>query len=184
MKKVDPTAAVFRAMRELVLSADARDLAAAVREEGIDPAELARAGRAAGARALDAAPAATKATDVAELHEGLSVLLRLLRRRDELSHEQLAERARIDADELRRIENDRTYTPKPRTVYQLEQFFQLPKRSLAKLAGMERDRTPQFTEQVLRFAASSKAIHKLTRDEARLLNAFVRFLSADAAGDE
>jgi transcriptional regulator with XRE-family HTH domain len=184
MKKVDPAATVFRAMRELVLSADASDLAAAVREEGIDPAELARAGRAAGARALDAATAASKATDETELHEGFSVLLQLLRRRDALSHEQLAERARIDADELRRIENDRTYAPRPRTVYQLEQFFQLPTRSLAKLAGMKRDLTPQYTEEVLRFAASSKTIHKLTPDEARLLNAFVRFLSADAAGDE
>lgn len=184
MTKDDPTAALFRAMRKFVLIADAESLAAAVDEAGVDHGVLVRNGRTAAARALDAAAQEAKTAEVVELHEGLSVLLRLLRRREGLSHEQLGQRARVDSDELRRIENDHAYVPKPRTIFQLEQFFQLPKRSLVKLAGMSRDRTPQFTEGVLRFAASSKAMHQLTKDEHRLLNDFVRFLSMDAAGDE
>lgn len=184
MSKDDASAALFRAMRELVLTGDSQSLAAAMDEAGVDRVALVRAGRAAAARALDAVEQERKTSEAVELREGLSVLLRLLRRRDELSLEEVAQRARVDADELQRIEDDPVYAPRPRTIVQIEQFFHLPKRSLVKLAGMSRERSPQFAERVERFAASSKAMPKLTRDERRLLNEFVRFLGREAEADE
>jgi transcriptional regulator with XRE-family HTH domain len=180
MKNGDATTAMFRAMREVVMNADSETLASAAKEAGIDPSELARAGRAAVDRAVAVAANEAADSDVGDLHEGLSALLQLLRRRQSLSHEQLAREARIETSEIQRIETDVQYTPNPRTVYQLEQFFKLPKRSLAKLAGLTRQRSADFKDEVLQFAASSKAMHKLTRDEERILNAFVKFLSKDA----
>lgn len=184
MKSEDRMASIFYAMRELLLAADSESLATALDEAGIDPADFARAGRAAANRALAAAKRKASADDVGTLHEGLSVLLQLLCRRDGVSHEQLAQQARIEAEEINRIETDLTYMPNPRTIYQLEQFFRLPKRSLVKLTGMTQDHSQRFTEEVMRFAASSKTMHKLTRSEEQLLNAFVRFLGTDAAQKE
>ena len=180
MTNDDATAAMFRAMRELVLTADADSLASAVEELGIAPSDLARSGRAAADHARASAAAEFHAADAGNLHDGLRALLQLLRRRDGLSYEQVAERARIDAEEIRSIEEDPTYTPRPRTIYQLAQYFNLPQRSLAKLAGMTQHQSSGFRDEVLRFAASSKAMHRLTRDETRVLNAFVKFLSKDA----
>ncbi|HEX6177130.1 MAG TPA: helix-turn-helix transcriptional regulator [Thermoanaerobaculia bacterium] len=184
MKNEDPTNATFRAMRELVIAADPESLTAAIQDAGIDPKELARSGRAVVARALARVAEESASTQASDLHEGLSALLQLLRRRDNLSYEQLAQRARVDVDEIKSIENDPAFTAGPRTIYQLEHYFKLPKRSLAKLAGMTRHQSSDFREEVLRFAAHSKTMHKLTRDETRILNAFVKFLGKDAEADE
>lgn len=184
MKKIDDGVTMSRTLRDIVLDADAGSLIETVSELGIDPADLASRGRAAAERALAStarsAESITSAPDMDatnQLHEGLSVLLHLLRRRDNLSEEDLAARARVDVTEVRRIEHDRTYTPSPRTVYQLEQVFRLPKRTLVKLSGLARAQSPEFKDEVLRFAASSRAIQKMTREERKLLNEFVRFLS-------
>src|SRR2546430_2303376 len=99
MKNEDPTNATFRAMRELVIAADSESLTAAIRDAGIDPMDLARTGRAMAARALAHAADELASTQASNLHEGLSALLQLLRRRENLSYEQLAQRARVDADE-------------------------------------------------------------------------------------
>jgi ribosome-binding protein aMBF1 (putative translation factor) len=184
MKNGDATSAMFRVMREAVLDADAETLDLAVKEAGIDPNDLTRAARAAIDRAIAVTADDSADSDIGDLHEGLSALLQLLRRRHSLSHEQLAHEARIEADEIRRIETEVQYTPKPRTIYQLEQFFKLPKRSLAKLAGLTRQRSAELKDEALQFAASSKAMHKLTRAEERILNAFVKFLGKDAEAEE
>lgn len=184
MKNEDPTNATFRAMRELVIAADPESLTAAIQDAGIDPMDLARTGRAVVERALAHAADQTAPTEGSDLHEGLSALLQLLRRRDNLSYEQLAQRARVDPEEVKSIETDSTYTVRPRTIYQLEHFFKLPKRSLAKLAGMTRNQSSDFLEEVMRFAAHSKTMYKLTRDETRILNAFVKFLGKEADIDD
>lgn len=119
-----------------------------------------------------------RGTDWTQLHEALSALVQLLRKRDNLSEEELANRARIDVTEIRRIECDRSYIPAPRTIYQLEQTFKLPRRTLVKLSGLTKVHSKEFTEEAVRFAAHSKAIQKISRDERRLLNEFVKFLSS------
>jgi ribosome-binding protein aMBF1 (putative translation factor) len=184
MKNEDPTSGMFRAMRELVIAADSETLTGAIQDAGIDPKDLARTGRAVAARALAQAADELASAQVSDLHEGLSALIQLLRRRDNLSYEQLAQRARVDADEIKSIETDPNYTAGPRAIYQLEHFFKLPKHSLAKLAGLTRHQSSDFREEVMRFAAHSKTMHKLTRDETRILNAFVKFLGKDAETDE
>lgn len=184
MKQDDKTLSMVHTVPDTLLHADADSLRAALSEIGVDPIELINRGRAAIDRAISSVDETRKLPNAGDQHEGLCIFLRLLRRRDNLSEEQLAERARVDVAEIRRIEYDRTYTPLPRTIYQLEQVFNLPRRSLVRLSGLTRQESPDFTKEVLRFAASAKNIERLTRDERKILNAFVHFLSAAAASED
>jgi transcriptional regulator with XRE-family HTH domain len=180
--------AVTTAFRNFVLDASDDELDDALRQEGEDPKVLVERGRAAIERAFRMHEAAVDATSAIQheaeedkvLHEGLSKLIQLLRRKSGLSEQELAAKARVEEAEVRRIEFDPTFTPSPRTIYQLEEFFRLPPRTLVLLSGAVSRQEPEFKEEVLRFAANSKAIGKLSRQEKQLLHEFVRFLAERA----
>lgn len=161
-----------RALRDLILEASEQELREALdgAEESFD--SLAAQGRAVIQQTLDTVE---KTDDVPDLHRGLGVMIQMLRRRDRLSYEQLASKAHIAVAELRQIENDPTFNPNPRTIFQLEQFFNLPSRALVVLSGAVRV-SKQVREEALRFAASSQNMSELSREEKKLLNEFVKFL--------
>jgi transcriptional regulator with XRE-family HTH domain len=111
------------------------------------------------------------------LAHSFGVLIRQLRRRDNLSIEELAKRARVDAEQLRQVEHDPHYRAKPRLVHQLANVFDIPDRSMMILAGAMVANDNALEEEAERFAAMSDDMSKLTKDEQRLLNDFVKFLS-------
>lgn len=113
---------------------------------------------------------------VVELHEGLSVMINMLKRREGLSGAELSRRAEIDKEELRKIEFDPNYEPSPRTIYRLEQFFGLPSRSVALLVGAVKVEDDALRQEVVQFAAKSASMGKLSREERRHLNRFVELL--------
>lgn len=161
-----------RALRDTLLEASELELREALRGAPEDFEALAASGRAAAQRAL----ATTEDTaDVQDLHRGLGALIQMLRRRDRVTVDRLAAQARVDADELRRIELDAAFEPNPRTIYQLEQYFKLPARSLVILSGAVRVDS-DVRDEAVRFAASSKNIAELSREERKVLNRFVKFL--------
>ena len=114
--------------------------------------------------------------DVNDLHRGLGALIHMLRRKERLSVDDLAQNARIAATELHSIERDPLFDPNPRTIFQLEQYFNLQDRSLVLLSGAV-NVDAAVREEALRFAAHSERIQELTRDERKLINQFVKFLS-------
>ena len=177
--------AMSLAFKSFAMEASEKELDEALASEGEDPEALLGRADAAIHAAVDRdeertpRPALTDQETLA-LHEGLSALVQLLRRQAHLSEDDLADAARVDADEIRRIEFDPTYSPSPRTVYQLEEYFNLPERTLVLLSGAVSSRTPGFTDEVLRFAAHSKEIGRLSREEKKLLNKFVRFLTKES----
>lgn len=123
------------------------------------------------------------AGDVAEperASHSFGVLIRQLRRRDGLSVEKLAQKARIDADELRLVEHDPHYRAKPRMVHQLSDVFRIPERSMMTLAGAMVVNDNRIGQAAERFAAMSDDMSKLTREERKLLNDFVKFLADEA----
>ena len=188
MKKEDSmneSLVLSRALRDVILDAEPSSLKEALSELNVDSSKLAEEGKTAAARALQLSAlsnvkerSAIETAGIYRLHDALSTLLQLLRRRDNLSQDELADRARVEVDEIRRIEHDRTYTARPRTIYQLERAFNLPPRTLVRLSGLKTAHSREFTEEALKFAAHSKAIHKMTRDEKRLLSEFVKFLAS------
>jgi transcriptional regulator with XRE-family HTH domain len=170
--------AAFRAMREMILEATPSELFVAIREAGLDPKEISEIGRNAINSALTKVRQdSEKASNSASLHKGLNSLLVMLRRRDNLDEAELAAKANVDEDEVRRIEYDSSYLPSPRTIFKLEKAFSLPAGVLAKLSGAIKAHSLCMEERVQAFAANAKAMGKLTREERELLNAFVKFLS-------
>lgn len=177
--------ALSRAFRDSILDASEGELKEALEQEGHNRKELVRRGRAVIDRALaqirDHAQAAGQTPfELKDLHKGLGICIQMLRRKKQLSEEELAERARVSVAEVRRIEFDPTFTPRPRTLYQLENFFKLKPRSLGVLSGAIRAQGEgeAFREGVRRFAALSSGMGKLTREEKRLLAEFFKLLDS------
>lgn len=166
---------MIRSLRDILLDASEEELREALTDIAEDFASLAARGRAVAQRALTDTADTEDTNDVRDLHRGLGVLVQMLRRRYKLPVDELAEKAKVDANELLRIENDPTVDPNPRTIYQLERYFKLQPRSLMILSGAIRVNSDVRAEAI-RFAACSNNISGLSREERRILNGFVRFL--------
>lgn len=122
--------------------------------------------------------AATRNVNVREMSLAFGSLIRLSRRRQRLSVEQLAEKVRIELGELLAIEQEHGYVPRPRTVHQLAMFLKLPEQKLMKLSGATITRDQQLQNEAVRFAAKSNSdLTKLSKQEEELLNDFVKYLS-------
>ena len=164
---------MHRGLRSILLEASDDELRDAFAATGEDLDVLAARGQAAADRAIAEATGVGGAND---LHRGLGALIHMLRRKERLSVDELAQNARIAATELHSIERDPTFDPNPRTIFQLEQYFNLQDRSLVLLSGAV-NVDAAVREEALRFAAHSERIQELTRDERNLINQFVKFLS-------
>lgn len=161
-----------RALRDTVLDATEEELLDALEgsHEALDA--LAEISKSSADRAL----AETDDPDaLQDLHRGLGALIRLFRRRDSLTIDELAAQARVSADELHSIETDPRFEANPRTIYQLERHFKLAPKSLVLLSGSV-SVDGQMREEAVKFAAKSENITTLNREEQKLLNEFVRLL--------
>lgn len=117
---------------------------------------------------------------VVRLTEAFGVLVRQLRRRQQWTVDQLAQKARVDIEDLRAIERDPHYRPRPRVVHQLAGVFKIPERPLMKLSGATVTHDQDFEEEAMRFAAKSDDLSKLTREEQKALNDYVKYLAEQA----
>ncbi len=104
-------------------------------------------------------------------------LINLWRRKKGLGIETLAEKARIDVAELIEIERNLNYVPEVRTVYQLANTLDLPSDRMLELSGNLVVRDSSLGKEAVRFAARSESVEKLSKDEQRALEEFVKFLS-------
>lgn len=113
---------------------------------------------------------------IVELKMAFGILLHQLRRRDRLTIAELSQRADVDEEELRRIEHDATYKPRPRTVHQLANVFGMPTAKFMKLSGATVTVDARFRAEALKYAAHSDDLSQLTDPERHLLNDFVTYL--------
>jgi len=105
-----------------------------------------------------------------------STLICYRRRALRLTMEDLAQQAKVELDELLQIEEDATYVPEPRTVHQLASHLKLPIPQLLVLSGNATSANAELTEAAVRFAARSRAVEKLNREQNEALNEFVKVL--------
>ena len=103
--------------------------------------------------------------------------VRLMRRKQHLTVEKLAEDAGIDVVELVEIEEDSRHTPEPRTVYQLATQFKVPMQGLMQLAGLSKPKDSHLVNEAIRFAARSEQVVDLNEVERAALDALVSVLS-------
>ena len=78
------------------------------------------------------------------------------------------------------VEHDPHFRAKPRMVHQLSDVFKIPERSMMTLAGAMVANDDRIEQAAERFAAMSDDMSKLTREERKLLNDFVKFLAEEA----
>ena len=107
----------------------------------------------------------------------LSLLIRQLRRRDQLTSDQLADRLRVAYEDIERVESDPDFVPSPRTMHMIAQYMKVPTPAVQRLATSIDARNDNVKEAALRFAASSDNLSALSRAERRGLNDFVKVLS-------
>lgn len=119
-------------------------------------------------------------SDVSELHIAFGRFVRLLRRDAQLTLEELAEKTSVDIGELVGIENDARHTPEARTIYQLSEFFGLPRQKLMQLSGLTVPKDQTLVNEAMRFAARSEPVSVLSREERSVLDTFVSVLASNA----
>jgi len=107
----------------------------------------------------------------------------LMRRNRGLSVEKLADEADVDVVELLSIEEVAQYKPEVRTVYQLANFFALPRATMLQVAGLTLPKDSRIIEESVRFAARSEPVEALTKEERSALETFVSVLSEDKDKD-
>lgn len=114
-----------------------------------------------------------------EVREAFHRVVQMLRRSRGLTIDDLAAKTDIDRMELVALERNPAYRPSPLTLHRLSQFFGVPDRKLAVLAGAIREIPEELREQASRFAAQSDSFSKLTQEEQRVLDEFLSFLRSD-----
>ncbi|MDP9009873.1 MAG: helix-turn-helix domain-containing protein [Pseudomonadota bacterium] len=114
------------------------------------------------------------------LRIALGVLVRQLRSSAGLSIADLAERADVSEEELRRVEHDPHYTARARLIHQLSSYFSVSLAMLSQMAGATHEVDRVLFNESVRFAARSDDVSRLTADESAALNAFVSLLNERA----
>ena len=118
--------------------------------------------------------------EVERLRDVFREVVRNLRRERGLTVDHLAAKLEMDREEVVAMERNVGYRPPPGTLYRLSEFYGIPLRRLAALAGAIGEVPDEMKEQASRFAAQSESFAKLTREERRLLDRFVNFLKKES----
>jgi len=103
-------------------------------------------------------------------------VIRKLRLDRGYSVEQAASHLGVDPRELLDLEQSNSYRPSPLLLHKISSLYDIPQQQLAVLAGAIREVPQEMREQASRFAAMSESFSKLTSEEKRQLDAFVKFL--------
>lgn len=132
----------------------------------------------AGINALDPIPGSFTEykSGTGKTHLALSRFVQLMRREQGITVDRLAELIDVDAVELLLIEQNYQYTPEPRTVYQLANYFHVGRSRLMQISGLASKRDTDLIYESVRFAASSNPSAKLTQEEREALDIFVKVL--------
>ena len=114
------------------------------------------------------------------IKRAFQTLIRLLRRKSGFDIEQFAKKLGVDVDYVIDLEQNLSYNPTPLILYKLSQIFKIPQEKLNFLAGAIKDIPQDLHMQASQFAAHSDTFSKLTDDEKRLVDEFVKFLRQES----
>ena len=99
-----------------------------------------------------------------------------LRKAKGLTPNELAEKLDVDVVEILAMERSESYRPSPLALHKLGEFYGIPTRHLAALAGAVREIPSDLEASASRFAAQSESFAGLTSQERKLLDEFVKCL--------
>ena len=98
------------------------------------------------------------------------------RRKTGLTAAEASKKLDIDLAEIEQMEFDSSYRPSPLTLNKLSQFYGINEERLAALAGALKEIPPELRNRASKFAVQSDAFAKLSTDERKALDEFMRFL--------
>lgn len=116
-------------------------------------------------------------------HVGFGRFIRLLRRQEKLSIEQLADASESTPEELIAIENDPRHMPEISTVHAIASYFKLPPKRMMALAGVGSVSSSRLREETIRFAACSEPRDPLTPSESDALQAMLKVIVEDSIAE-
>lgn len=102
-----------------------------------------------------------------------------LRREKGLAIDQFSKKSGIDKADIIAMERHPDYKPSPLVIHKLSKFYDISQKKLAILAGAIKEMPPRVEEEVSRFAAQSESFSKLTDEERKTLDEFVKFLRSE-----
>lgn len=107
-------------------------------------------------------------------------VVRKLRQLHGLTINELAQKLDIDPGEVIAMERNIAYRPSPLALHKLSEFYEIPQVRLNALAGATKEIPTDLKEQASRFAAQSDSFSKLTKEEKKLLDEFVKVLKKES----
>ena len=102
-----------------------------------------------------------------------------LRKQKGLGIDQFVKKSGIDRGDVIAMERHPGYKPSPLVIHRLSKFYDIPQKKLAVLAGAFKDLPPDIEAEASRFAAQSDSFAKLTEEERKTLDEFVKFLRSE-----
>ncbi len=120
-----------------------------------------------------------KEPEVGTLQYVFRAVLKNMRRAKGLTVNQLAQRIEVDHNEIIAMERKEGYRPTPLTLEKLSRFYGISHKRLATLAGAFGESPPDIVESASRFAAQSESFVKLTREEQKALDEFMKVLKKE-----
>ena len=126
------------------------------------------------------------------LRYGFREIARSLRRDNGFSINELAEKLEIQREEVLAMEQDPQYRARPFLIYKMSQLYGLPQTSLAmwagavtncKSVGSDRISERPMKREYSRFAAKSESFARLTKEEKKTLDEFVKFLKSGISSE-
>jgi transcriptional regulator with XRE-family HTH domain len=114
----------------------------------------------------------------------LGALLWNARKHLKLTVENFAEKCDIDADDVKRIENDFNYKPDIRTLYAISNFLKIKNEVLAEIAGYFKVRDQFYKQKLYSFAASSRRIRDSFDESMEVFEQYLAVLHERSASNE
>ncbi len=106
-------------------------------------------------------------------------VVRGLRKGKRLNIDRFVKESGIDRADVIDMERNPNYKPSPLDIHNLSKFYKISHQKLAILAGAIKEMPPGMEVEASRFAAQSESFSKLTDEERRTLDTFVKFLRSE-----
>ena len=132
-------------------------------------------------RALSISMRDTK-EEIGTMRLAFQEVARGLRKDKGLGISEFSKRLGIDREDVIAMERHPKYKPSPLVIHRLSKFHDIPQKKMAILAGAIKDMPHRMEEETSRFAAQSESFSKLTDEERKTLDEFVRFLRSEDSG--
>lgn len=110
--------------------------------------------------------------------EGFSTLLKMLRLNKGLSFEKLSFQINVHIEELILLEKQVGYKSSATTLLALARFYSLPEKLFLQIGDTTHVSNSKLDEEVIRFAAESESVEKLSPQEKHLLDRTIEIISS------